>query len=85
MDNETKQILNLILDKLVSVETRIGGLETRIGIIETKQDEMFEVVKAIEHSNNTRKAEIDNLNYKVANVEGTINGVGEFIQKGKVQ
>lgn len=32
---------------------------------ETKQDEMFEVVKAIERSNNTRKAEIDNLNYKV--------------------
>ena len=36
--------------------------------MEKRQDEIFEVVKAIEHSNNTHKAEIDNLTYRIVHV-----------------
>ncbi len=81
MDKEIKQMFELIINKLETMETKISTMETRIGIMEAKQNEIFEVVKAIEHSNNTRKAEIDNLNYKVAHVEGTISAIGELIQK----
>ena len=81
MDKETKKMFELILDKLGTLEDKLGTLEDKMGTMEIKQDEIFEVVKAIEHSNNTRKAEIDNLNHKVAHVEGTINGIGELIQK----
>ncbi len=49
--------------------------------MERRQDEIFDVVKSIEHSNNTRKAEIDNLTHKVAHIEGTMSAVGELIQK----
>ncbi|AWI03131.1 hypothetical protein [Clostridium drakei] len=74
MDKETKQMFELILQKLNNMEKRQENMEIR-------QDEIYSVVKSIEHSNNVRKAEIDNLIYKVAHVEGTINGVGELIEK----
>ena len=78
MDNEIKQVLDLILNKLSNLEKGQRDLERR-------QDEIFQVVKAIEHSNTTRKAELDNLTHKVAYVEGTLNGVGEFLQNRKAQ
>ena len=73
LDNETKSMFELVLQKLDKIENRMETMESR-------QDEIYSVVKAIEHSNNVRKAEIDNLTYKVAHVEGTVNGVGELIQ-----
>jgi len=73
LDKETKQMFELILQKLDSMEKKHDNMEKR-------QDEIYSVVKAIEHSSNVRKAEIDNLTYKVAHVEGTINGIGELIQ-----
>jgi hypothetical protein len=83
MDKETMQMLQLIIGKLENIETRIGNIETRMEKMESRQNEMFEVVKAIEHSNNTHKAEIDQLIYKTPHIEATINGVGEFIIKQK--
>ena len=71
MDKETREMFELVLDKLESMEKR--------------QDEIFGVVKAIEHSNNAHKAEIDNLTHRVAHVEGTVTGVAEFIQKRRAQ
>lgn len=42
MDKEAKQMLDLIMEKLDNMEKR--------------QDEIYSVVKSIEHSNNVRKA-----------------------------
>ena len=87
LDKETRQMFELILQKLDSMEKRQENMEERYDNMgkkydnmDKKQDEIYSVVKAIEHSNNVRKAEIDNLTHKVAHVEGTINGVGELIQ-----
>lgn len=100
MDNETKQMFELIINKLDKVETRLDKMETRLdkmdgrfdkiddkfnefeggfGGMESRQDEIFQIVKAIEHSNQVHKAEIDNMNFLIAHVEGTIQGVGEYI------
>ena len=65
------------------MEKRQESMEKRLESMEKRQDEIFEVVKAIEHSNSIHKAEMDNLTYKVAYVEGTVDGVGEFIQERK--
>ena len=85
MDNEIKQVLDLILNKLSSLEKGQANLEKGQKDLERRQDEAFQVVKAIKHSNTTRKAELDNLTHKVAYVEGTLNGVGEFLQNRKAQ
>ena len=113
MDKETREMFELVLDKLEGMEKRqedmgkrqedmgkrqedmgkrqegMGkrqeSMEKRLESMEKRQDEIFEVVKAIEHSNNTHKAEIDNLTYRIVHVEGTVNGVAEFIQGRKAQ
>ena len=66
---EIKEMLGLVLNKL-------AGLESR-------QDEIYIVVKAIEHNNVVHGAEIDNLKFKVSHTEGTINAVGNVITTRK--
>jgi len=65
MEKELKEMLGLILNQL-------DGLESR-------QDEIYIVVKAIEHNNLVHGAEIDNLKFKASHIEGTINAVGNLI------
>ncbi|SDI05957.1 M domain protein [Desulfosporosinus hippei] len=69
MENEIKEMFGLILNKLNHLESR--------------QDEIYLVVKAIEHNNQVHRAEIDNLKHSVANVEGTLSTIGEVITKRK--
>ena len=76
MEKELKEMLGLILNKL-------DGLESRMDRLESRQDEIYLVVKAIEHSNQVHGAEIDNLKFKVSHMEGTINAVGDVITTRK--
>ena len=86
MDNETKKMFEMLIKKLDTIEESQKEMkesqkemkESRKRL-ETRQDEIFSVVKAIEHSNNTHKAEIDNIVYKVAHTEGIINKIGNVI------
>jgi len=86
MDNETKKMFEMLMNKLDNMEEGQKEIkesqkvmEERQKNMETRQDEIFSVVKAIEHSNTTHKAEIDNITYKVAHTEGTINKIGNVI------
>ena len=76
MEKELKDMLGRILTKLDGLESRMDGFELR-------QDEIFLVVKAIEHNNLVHGAEIDNLKFKVSHIEGTINAVGNVITTRK--
>lgn len=79
MDKEIKQMFEIILNKLDNIEKNQDGMRKRQELMEIRQDEIFELVKAIEHSNKVKTAEIDNLNLKVARIEGIITGIGELI------
>ena len=111
MDNETKKMFELLMNKLDSIENIQKGmqeeqkdmkksfnklednqnrmqvsfdkLEENQKYMLVRQDEIFSLVKAIEHSNNTHKAEIDNITYKVLHTEGTINKIGEVINDSR--
>ena len=90
MENELKDMLGLILNKLdrleskmVGLESRMVGLESRMDKLESRQGEIYLVVTAIEHNNQVHRAEINNLQYKVDYVEGTINAIGEVITTRK--
>lgn len=72
MDNETKKMFEMLMNKLDIISESQKSMEIR-------QDEIYSVVKAIEHSNVTRKAEIDNITHKLAHTEGTINKIGNVI------
>jgi uncharacterized protein YegJ (DUF2314 family) len=76
MDNETKKMFEMLMNKLDNIEESQKNMEIR-------QEEIFSVVKAIEHSNITHKAEIDNITYKGAHTEGTINKIGNVINENR--
>jgi len=76
MDADTREMFGLILGKLDAMDKRLDAMETR-------QTEIFEVVKSIEHSNQVHKAEIDSLNIRTVHIEGTINAVGDAFNKRK--
>lgn len=66
MDNETKKMFELILNKLDNMDTRLNTMESR-------QDEIYQVVKAIEHANQVHRAEIDNVKIRTEGVEIVIS------------
>ncbi|PRR79216.1 M domain protein [Clostridium vincentii] len=79
MDNETKKMFEILINKLDNIDGRLTGMDERLTGIETRQDEIFSVVNAIEHSSTTHKAEIDNMTHKIAHTEGIINKIGNVI------
>ncbi|MDO0824412.1 M domain protein [Desulfosporosinus nitroreducens] len=98
MEIEIKEMFRLILNKLNGLESKMDKLESKMELrmdnleskmelrmdnLESRQDEIYMVVKAIEHNNQVHRAELDNLKYTVTNVEGTINTIGDVITKRK--
>jgi len=83
MDNETKKMFEMLMKKLDTIEETQKGMNVSQKNMEIRQDEIFSVVKAIEHSNTTHKAEIDNITYKIAHTEGTINKIGDVITESR--
>ncbi len=79
-----EQRLDRVEARLDCLEERMGRLEERVGCLEeevssvkvelksikTRQDEIYNVVKAVEHSNNVGKAELDKHNFRLARLEG---------------
>lgn len=73
-----------VLQGLESINHRMGGLEegqkrleTRMESVETRQDEIFQVVKAIEHSNQVGRSELDNHKVRISKLEGKFKKVAK--------
>ena len=71
--------LDAVETRLDAVETEIVSLKERVQSIEVRQDEIYQIVRSIEHSNETRKAEIDSTNVRVAYIEGTLQKAGKVL------
>ena len=73
------------LDKMETtmdrMEARMDSMETRLDSMETRQNEMFQVVKSIEHSNIVGKAELDVHNIRLAKSEGTFKRIAKVISE----
>ena len=83
MDNETKKMFEILMKKLDIMQAVQEEMKESQKNMEIRQDEIFSVVKAIEHSNTEHKAEIDNITYKVAHTEATINKIGNVITESR--
>lgn len=93
MDNETRKMLGVILNKLdvmqndisslkgnqIEMQKDVSYLKDEVRSLKDRQAEIFHIVSGIEHSNQVHKAEIDNLNVRVAKNEGTFNRIKEAI------
>jgi chromosome segregation ATPase len=72
--------------RMDSMETRMDSMETRmdkmeanqdemskkLNTMETRQDEIYQVVTAIEHSNQVGRSELDSQNVRLSKVEGKL-------------
>ena len=83
MENETKNMFEMLMKKLDAIQESQKSMDERQKNMKIRQEEIFSVVSAIEHSNTTHKAEIDNITYKVAHTEGTINKNGNVINESR--
>ena len=82
MTNEEFQ--KTVLQELKTINNRIDGIESNVGElkegqkrVETRQDEIYQVVRAIEHSNQVGKSELDSQNIRLAKVEGKLKRVAK--------
>ncbi|WP_165613457.1 hypothetical protein [Desulfotruncus arcticus] len=49
-----------------SIEERVAGIEERQKSMKIRQDEIYQVVRAIEHSNQVGRSEMDNQGIRLS-------------------
>ena len=77
MDKETKNMLEAIVNKLDKLE---NGMDNRLDRLEGRQDEIYTVVKSIEHSNEVHEAEMDQLNIRISKSESNLSRIKTAIK-----
>lgn len=65
MDNEIKQMFELILQKFDGIDVRLDGMEKR-------QEEMYLMQRSLEENIKITKAEQEKMMYTVADIEGKV-------------
>jgi len=82
MTNDEFQIL--ILKQLKGLKEDFGDfkqdiieVKSRLSNVEVRQDEMYQVLRAIEHSNQVGKSELDSQNIRLSKVEGKLKKVAK--------
>lgn len=71
-----EKILNQILSELKNVNNRLDNLETQTS-------ENTQILKALEHNSQVHKAEVDNINYKLAEISGDVKSIKSATVKGE--
>lgn len=81
MDNEILDLLKTLNNKLDRLDDKVktidNKLDDQVKTINDKLDEHTLILRALEHSSEVHKAEMDNLSHAVARVEGEVKGIRE--------
>lgn len=64
--------LEVRMDKL---EVRMDKLEVRMDKFGIQQNENTQILKSLEHASQEHKAILDNIDHKIANIEGDIKSI----------
>lgn len=88
MDNETRQMFELVLNKLDSMENRMGNMynrmgniENRMGSIEKRQDEMYILQRGMEENLKVTRAEQEKMMYILADIQGKVTKLTEEVEQ----
>ncbi len=73
--SEEKEVLKLILQKLTKLEDGQAELKLEVNNIKGQLEENTAILRALEHKTDVHKAEMDNLNHRVANLEGIVKEI----------
>ncbi|HEX9060475.1 MAG TPA: hypothetical protein VF941_09870 [Clostridia bacterium] len=59
------------------IKGEVEEIKTRVSNIEVRQDEIYQIVRAIEHSNQVGRSELDVHNLRLAKVEGKLKRIAK--------
>ncbi|OAA90912.1 hypothetical protein [Clostridium ljungdahlii] len=82
MDNVEK-LLQQILDSQNKTNERLNKLESKFDALESQTSESTQILKALEHSSEVHKVEIDNLTHTVAEISGDVKSIKSAVTKGQ--
>lgn len=88
MDTETKQMFELILAKLGSMENKqdsmekkLGSLEIKLDSVDKRQDEMYIMQRALEENAKVTRAEQSKMMYILADIQGKVTKLTGEVQQ----
>jgi len=88
MDKETKQMFELVLAKLGSVEQKIDGMEQKIDGMEQKMDsmdkrqgEMYMMQRGLEENAKVTRAEQDKMMHILSDIQGKVTKLTGEVEK----
>jgi len=73
-----KEILDMLKEfkmEFKTINVKLDGLENKFSGMESRQNEIFQVVKGLEHSTEVNKAEQDKMANDIAHIKGDVEGL----------
>ena len=80
MDKEILEILKSMQDGIKRLESKFDGLESKVDTLEQGQKEIYQIVKALEHSSEVNKAEHDSMSNDIAQIKGDVSIKKDLLQ-----
>lgn len=81
MDKETKQIFELILNKIDGVDKRLDGMGKRLDGIEKRQDEMYIMQGASEENTKANSAEQNKMMDAILDIQGKVTKLTQEVDE----
>lgn len=79
MDKETKQMFDLILNKLDGMDKRLDGMNKRLDGMDKRLDEMYIMQRAMEENIKVTRAEQEKMMYIVSDIQGKLTTLTEEV------
>ncbi|WP_163195384.1 hypothetical protein [Clostridium thermarum] len=75
MDKEILEILKNMQSDMKAMQSDIKNIKSDINELKTKQEETYQIVKALEHSTEVNRAELDKMAMDIAHIKGDVEAL----------
>ena len=75
MENKILEMMGQVLSEVKALSEKVDKLDKKVSILELKQEESYQILKALEHSAQINKAEHDNMNNDIAHIKGDVASI----------
>lgn len=81
MDNETKQMFELVLTKLDSMDKKQDIMESKLDSMDKRQDEMYIMQRGLEENAKVTRAQQDKMMYILSDIQGKVTKLTEVVKE----
>ena len=80
LDNDIKQMFELVLTKLDSMDVKINSLDEKVSSVERMQEEMYLLQRALEENIKVTRAEQENMMHIVIDMQGKVTKLANEVE-----